>query len=123
MGVRSLLAVLVLSLAAFAGIEGNFVIRFEPTAMLQPQAEIPFQIKVMNDLSHPVHEAKVTMQIETKDHKRVQIFNAPEVTEGVYLAKPVFAEAGDWTLSVTVQLGDRETSRSRDYTIPNAKTY
>ena len=89
--------------------------------MLQPEAQIPFQIKVTNDLKQPVHEAKVTMQIETKDHKNVQVFKAPEVTEGVYLAKPIFAQAGDWTLTVEVHRNDAVSTRTRDYTIPNPK--
>ncbi len=89
--------------------------------MLQPEAQIPFEIKVMNDLQQPLHQAKVTLQIETKDHKSVQVFKAPEVTEGVYLAKPIFPQAGEWSISVDVQRNDQHTSRSRDYTIPNPK--
>ena len=118
---RSIPLLLALGLTVFAGREGNFTIRFEPTAILQTDAEIPFQIKVTNDLKQPLHQAKVTMQIETKEHKHVKVFKAPEVTEGVYLAKPVFSEAGDWSISVEVQRNDQVTSRSMDYTIPSAK--
>ena len=89
--------------------------------MLQTDAQIPFEIKVMNDLKQPVHEAKVTLQIETKDHKNVQLFKAPEVTEGVYLAKPVFSHIGDWSVLVEVHRNDQETSRTREYTITNPK--
>ena len=106
-----------LGLIVFAGREGNFVIRFEPKAVLQPDAQIPFEIRVMNDLQQPLHEAKVTLQIETKDHKNVQVYKAPEVTEGVYLAKPVFPQAGDWSVSVQVHRNDQETSRARDFTV------
>ncbi len=89
--------------------------------MLQPDAQIPFQIKVTDDLKKPLHQAHVTMQIETKDHKKVQTFKAPEVTEGVYLAKPVFAEPGDWTLTVEVHRNDEVSTRTRDITIPKAQ--
>jgi hypothetical protein len=119
--VRPVFLSLALALSAFSGREGNFVIRFEPTAVLQTDAQIPFEIKVMNDLQQPLHQAKVTLQIETKDHKRVQVFKAPEVTEGVYLAKPIFSQAGDWSVLVEVHRNDQETSRTRDYTIPNPK--
>jgi hypothetical protein len=119
--VRSFCLFLALGLTAFAGREGNFIIRFEPKVVLQPEVQIPFEIKVMNDLQQPLHEAKVTLQIETKDHKRVQVFKAPEVTEGLYLAKPVFSQAGDWSILVEVHRNDQETSRVREYTIPNPK--
>jgi hypothetical protein len=116
--VRSFFLVLASGLIASAGREGNFTIRFEPKAMLQTEAQIPFEIKVTNDLKQPLHQAKVTLQIETKEHKHVQVFKAPEVTEGVYLAKPVFTEAGEWSISVEVHRNDQVTSRTMDYTIP-----
>ncbi len=119
--VKPLFLVLALGLTAFAGREGNFVIRFEPDAMLQPEVQIPFPIKVTNDLQQPLHQAKVTMQIETKDHKNVQIFKAPEVTEGTYLAKPVFAQPGEWTLTVEVHRNDEVTIRAKDFVIPKAR--
>lgn len=93
------------------------MIRFEPKALLQPDAQIPFEIKVLNDLQQPLHEAKVTLQIETKDHKNVQVFKAPEVTEGVYLAKPIFSQAGEWSVLVQVHRNDQETSRARDFSV------
>lgn len=118
---RSLLLVLALGLTAFAGREGNFVIRFEPKALLQPEAQIPFEIKVMNDIQQPLHEAKVTLQIETKDHQNVRVFKAPEVTEGLYLAKPVFPQAGEWTISVEVHRNDQVSTRTRDVVIPKTQ--
>jgi hypothetical protein len=108
---------LTFGLLAFALREGNFVIRFEPKAILQTEAQIPFEINVMNDLNQPLHEAKVTLQIETKDHQKVQVFKAPEVTRGVYLAKPVFPEAGVWTVSVEVHRNDQISSRASEFTV------
>jgi hypothetical protein len=106
-----------LGLLAFAGREGNFTIRFEPKAILQAEAQIPFEIKVMNDLKQPLHEAKVTLQIASKDHLTVKQFKAPEVTAGVYLAKPVFPEAGEWSVSVEVNRNDQFSSRTLEYTV------
>jgi hypothetical protein len=114
---RSLCLFLVLGLLAFAGREGNFTIRFEPKAILQTEAQIPFEITVTNDLHQSVRDAKVTLQIETKDHQNVKIFKAPEVTAGVYLAKPVFPEAGEWTVSVEVHRNDQFSARNLDYTV------
>jgi len=115
--VKSFCLFLALNLLAFAGRDGNFVIRFEPKAILQAEAQIPFEINVMNSLKQPLHEAKVTLQIETKDHQAVKIFNAPEVTRGLYLAKPVFPEAGEWTVTVEVHRNDQVTTRTSDFTI------
>jgi hypothetical protein len=116
--VKSICLVLGLGLTAFAGREGNFVIRFEPKAILQTEAQIPFEITVLNDLKQPLHEAKVTLQIETKDHKNVKVFKAPETTAGVYLAKPVFPEPGEWSVYVEVHRNDQVTARTLEYTVP-----
>ncbi len=86
--------------------------------MLQTEAQIPFEIKVTNDLHQPLHEAKVTLQIETKDHQQVKVFKAPEVTEGVYLAKPVFPQTGEWSILVEVHRNDQVSTRTRDVVIP-----
>ena len=115
---RSLFLFLALGFVAFADREGNFTIRFEPKAMLQTDAQIPFEIKVTNDLKQPLHQATVTLQIETKDHHHVKVFRAPEVTEGVYLAKPVFSEAGEWSILVEVHRNDQMSERAMDYVIP-----
>ncbi len=116
--VRSFCLALVLSMVGFAGREGNFIIRFEPKAILQTDAQIPFEIKVMDDLNKPLHQAKVTLQIETKDHQNVKVFKAPEVTEGVYLAKPIFPEPGEWSVYVEVHRNDEMSARTLEYTVP-----
>jgi hypothetical protein len=116
--VRPLCLFLALGLSVFAGREGNFIIHVEPKAVLQTDAQIPFEISVMNDLKQPLHEAKVTLQIETKDHQKVRVFKAPEVTAGLYLAKPVFPEAGEWSVYVEVLRNDQLSTRTLDYTVP-----
>jgi hypothetical protein len=116
-GVKPLCLFLALGLCALAGREGNFTIRFEPKAVLQAEAQIPFEITVLNDLKQPLHEAKVTMQIETKDHKHAMTYKAPEVTAGTYLAKPVFPEAGEWNVSVEVHRNDQVSSRTLEYVV------
>jgi hypothetical protein len=116
--VRSLWLLLAFALTAFAGREGNFTIRFEPTALLQTNTQIPFAITVTNDLRQPLHEAKVTLQIQTKDHQNLQVFKAPEVAPGQYVAKPVFTDPGEWSVYVEVRRNDQVSSRTLDYTVP-----
>jgi YtkA-like len=106
--------------------DGNFHIRFEPTAVLQTGAPIPFQITVADTNHKPLPDAKVTLQIETASHTHVQVFPAPasdpRVNPGVYVAKPVFDVAGEWNVYVEVrrQNGrDEEVSaRTIAYTVP-----
>ena len=93
------------------------MIRFEPKAILQPAVQVPFEITVSNDLRQPVRQAKVTMQIENKDHEAVQTYKAPEVTAGVYLAKPVFPEPGVWTINVEVRRNDQLSTRTLEFTV------
>jgi hypothetical protein len=106
--------------------DGNFGIRFEPTAVLQTGAPVPFQITV-NDAAHkPLPDAKVTLQIETSNHTHVKVFPAPPADQraqpGVYVAKPVFDIPGEWNVSVTVrrQNGRWEevSARSIQFTVP-----
>ena len=113
-----LLLFLTLGMPAFAGREGNFTIRFEPTAILQTGAQIPFQITVTDDLRKPVVEAKVTLQIETADGKNVQVFKAPSIGSGQYLSKPVFPQPGQWNISVDVQRNGDESRRTVEFTVP-----
>ncbi len=100
--------------------EGNFIIRFEPKAMLQTQAVIPFEIDVKDDLHNPLIQAKVTLQIETPEHTNVKVFNAPAVSPGVYIAKPVFPDAGQWNVYVEVRRGDAISARTIQYYVPES---
>jgi len=92
--------------------EGNFDIRIEPTAKVQTGVQVPFQIKVNDSLNKPVFDAKVTMRIENANHTETQTFKAPAINPGVYVAKPVFPAAGDWTASVEVRRSDQVSTRS-----------
>lgn len=100
--------------------EGNFIIRFEPKAVLQTQAVIPFEIDVKDDLHNPLIQAKVTLQIETPEHTDVKVFNAPAVSPGVYIAKPVFPDAGQWNVYVEVRRGDAISARTIQYYVPES---
>jgi hypothetical protein len=98
--------------------EGNFVIRFEPTALLQAKAPIPFRITVNDALQKPLIQATVTLQIETVDHKDVKVFKAPAIADGVYMAKPVFPVSGEWSVYVEVRRGDAITGRTIQFNVP-----
>ncbi len=97
--------------------EGNFDIRFEPTAILQTGAEIPFRITVKDALHKPLPGGKVTLQIETKDGTDVKVFPAPAVNPGVYIAKPVFPRSGDWNVYVEVQRDDEMSARTIEFQV------
>lgn len=107
---------------------GNFTIRFEPTADLQTDAPIPFQITVTDAERRPLINATVTLQIERTNHTHVKLLKAPPVdtrgNPGVYMAKPVFDLAGEWNVYVEVhrQNGrwDEMSARTIQYNIPQA---
>lgn len=95
--------------------EANFNIRFEPTAILQSNTEIRFDITI-NDAEHkPVHGAQVTLQIETPDHRDTKVFRAPEMQTGVYMAKPIFPAAGRWNVYVEARRDGEMSARTIEY--------
>jgi len=96
----------------------NFTIRFGPDADLQTNAQVPFAIHVTDDLGKPVENAKVTLQIETPQHERVEVFKAPMTDRGVYVAKPVFPSAGAWSVYVEVRRDGALSARTIDFTVP-----
>lgn len=93
-------------------------IYFEPTAKLQTGAPIPFQITVNDSLHKPLVDAKVTLQIETPDRQKVEVFKAPAIDKGVYIAKPVFPSPGQWDVLVDVRRDNRENARTIQYNVP-----
>lgn len=114
-------AVLSCAITAFAQQpvhNGNFEIRFEPTAILQSNAPIPFEIHVTDPDHHPVTTAKVEMYIEMTDHTRSQSFKAPSIDKGVYMAKPVFPVPGRWNVEVIVRRADQESDRTLEFNVP-----
>ena len=106
--------------------EGNFTIRFEPTATLQTGAPIPFQITVHDAAHKPLPDAKVTLQIETANQTHVKIFPAPAVdtraNPGIYVAKAVFDVPGKWSVRVEVRREnaqwDEVSARTIEFTVP-----
>ncbi len=99
---------------------GNFDIRFEPVAKLQTGVQIPFQISVKDALGKPLPDAKVTLQIETTEHEHTKVFKAPATDPGVYMAKPVFPEAGQWSVYVEVRRNDQMTARTIEFNVPQS---
>ena len=104
-------------LLASAEREGDFTIRFEPKAILQTGVPVPFEISVADSRRKPIIQADVKLYIETADGRNRKSFPAPSTTPGVYLAKPVFPEAGDWTIDVEVRRNDQFTSRSLQFNV------
>jgi hypothetical protein len=99
--------------------EGDYTIRFEPMAVLQSGVPIPFHIKVEDSRHQPLTEAKVTMQIETSEHKQIQLFKAAAIGAGIYSAKPVFPEAGEWLVYVEVRRDDLMSARTIAFEVSN----
>ena len=97
---------------------GNFDIRFEPSAKLQTGVQVPFRITVINDLGKPLTNAKVTLQITMADGTHVKVFPASAISPGVYVAKPLFPLAGEWTVYVEVRREDRLSARTIEFTVP-----
>lgn len=98
--------------------EGNFDIRFEPTAKLQTGVQVPFEIHVIDALRKPLIDAKVTLQIELPDHTHTKVFAAPAVAQGVYLAKPVFPLTGDWNIYVEAHRDNEMSARTIQFNVP-----
>lgn len=97
--------------------EGNFNIRFEPTAILQAGVDVPFQITVTDALHKPLIQAKVTLQIETLNHTHVKVYPAPAINQGVYMAKPIFPESGEWNVYVEVHRDNQMSARTIQFTV------
>ena len=97
--------------------EGNFDIRFEPTAQLQTGTRIPFQIRVKDSLNKPLTGAKVTLQIETAEHADTKIYPAPATEPGIYIAKPEFPVAGQWNVYVEVHWEGAMTARTIEFDV------
>jgi hypothetical protein len=117
---RSALFLCVAALLLAEDRPGNFQIRFEPTARLQTDAEIPFHIRVNDDLSKPLVDAKATLTIETAQHDHVKVYKAPAIDEGVYVAKPVFPVPGTWEVRVDIRRNDAVSSKTEEYNVPRS---
>ena len=98
--------------------EGNFEIRFEPTAKLQTGVQVPFEIRINDPLHKPLHNAKVILQIETPDYRQSKVFPAPELTPGVYVAKPIFPLSGEWNVNVEAHWSNEMSARTIQFNVP-----
>ncbi len=97
--------------------EGSFDIRCEPTAKLQTGVQVPFAITVRDARHQPLPNAKVTLQIETKDGTDVKVFQAPGTEPGTYIAKPVFPSSGEWSIYVEVRRDNAMSARTLQFQI------
>lgn len=107
-----------LGLVTAAEREGNFEIRFEPTAKLQTGVQVPFEIHINDPLHKPLHDAKVTLQIETPDLSQSKAFPAHELTPGVYVAKPIFPLSGEWNVNVEAHWNNEMSARTIQFNVP-----
>jgi hypothetical protein len=117
--VRTFFLFVSLALPVFAqSTEGNYKIRFEPTAKLQTGAEIPFTIRVTDSRLQPMTSAKVRVICRLTDDPSNDVqAEGHLVTAGTYLAKPEFPKAGTWEVRVEVTWNDKTSSRSVQYNI------
>jgi hypothetical protein len=101
--------------------EGNFSMRFEPTAILQAKAPIPFRIQVMDANNRPLTFATVDLEIARLDGTQPAKFKAPAEDErkspGVYIAKPVFPADGQWNVTARAKRQDLESNRTIQFAV------
>jgi hypothetical protein len=109
---------LALALAAPDVKEGNFTIRFEPSAKLQTNVEVPFDVRITDDRGNPLlRNAKVEMAIAPEHKEPMKTIKAWFVQPGLFIAKPVFPSDGQWDVTVTTSINDRVTTRTITFTV------
>lgn len=97
--------------------DGSFDIRFEPTAKMQTGVQVPFTITVRDARHQPLPNAKVTLQIGTKNGMDVKVFPAPGTEPGTYIAKPVFPHPDEWSVYVEVRRDNMVSARTLQYQV------
>jgi hypothetical protein len=118
--VRLLALILCISGLLFAAneVEGNFTIRFEPTAKLQTGVEVPFTVHVTDDRKRPLEQnAHVEMAIAPENREPIKTIRAWYVGPGEFIAKPVFPSEGQWTLTVTARRANQVTTRAITFSV------
>jgi uncharacterized GH25 family protein len=118
--VKTLLALLCLFFFANAAEdrEGNFKIRFEPTARLQSKTEVPFEIHVMDSRGQPLQrEARVDISIVQQDREPEKGIRAFFIQPRVFLAKPVFPRDGQWDVTVVARRDNQVTRRTTTFSV------
>ncbi len=104
-------------LVAAADQPGDFTIRFEPTAKLQANVEVPFDVHVTDSRKRPLPQAQVELSISPVDKPTVETVKAWFVQPGLFIAKPKFSSDGQWSVTVKVKLGNLVTSRTIEFTV------
>ncbi len=98
--------------------EGNFTIRFEPSAKLQANVEVPFDVRITDERGNPLQRnAKVDLAIAPENKPAVKTVKAWFVQPGLFIAKPVFPSEGQWEVTVTARINDRVTTRAITFTV------
>lgn len=97
--------------------EGNFKIRFEPTAKLQTGTRVPFAVNVTDDRLQPLTDAKVLLTCTEVNGGAEFEADAKATTPGIYVAKPVFPKTGTWSIRVLVTRNGKRSSRVIQFTV------
>ena len=112
------LLLLTVGLLTAADREGNFKIRFEPTAKLQTGVEVPFEVHVDDALGKPLQrDADVQLAIARPDRTPESSVKAWFVRPGVYIAKPQFPGDGQWAVTVTARRTNEATQRTINFIV------
>lgn len=89
--------------------------RFEPTAILQAKVKVPFRIQVWDAANKPLKYATVDLEIARLDGTEPAKFKASAEDTiklpGVYTAKPIFPEGGQWNVTARARRQDKESNR------------
>lgn len=104
-------------LAAAAEQPGDFTIRFEPTAKLQANVEVPFEVHVTDSRKRLLPQGQVELSISPADKPTVETVKAWLVQPGVFIAKPRFSSDGQWSVTVKVKLGNLVSTRTIEFTV------
>jgi nitrogen fixation protein FixH len=112
-----LLCVLGLVFAA-ADREGDFKIRFEPTAKLQTGVEVPFEVRVSDSLGKPLQRnGQIELSIAPQNQETGTTVKAWFVQPGVFIAKPVFPSEGQWAVTVVARREDQVSRRTITFSV------
>jgi nitrogen fixation protein FixH len=105
-------------LVLLADPEGNFKISFEPTAKLQTDVEVPFEVHVKDALNKPLlQNTRVKLSIAPQNRATIQSVKAWFVSPGVFIAKPTFPSDGQWEITVTAHREDKTSQRTILFTV------
>jgi nitrogen fixation protein FixH len=104
-------------LAAADDKPGDFTIRFEPTAKLQTNVEVPFEVHVTDSRKRPLPQGQVELSISPVDKPTAETVKAWFVQPGLFIAKPKFPSDGQWSVTVKAKLGTLVSTRTIEFTV------